>query len=256
MKLRLIAGSAALMLVAAISVPALAEEESENPVDSKALSILEEMSDYLKSAKELTFRGDARFELVATDGQKIEYGEQISVAVKRPRRIRASLDGDIAAREFWFDGKRAALFDPDTAIYATANVSGDIDKGLRTLANDYGMSAPLADFVLNDPYDALEEGLDSARYVGLGLVGDTLCHHLAFRHDGAVDWQLWVDAGYTRAPRRLVIVYVNRPGAPEYRVDLHDWDFAAKLPDSAFVFEAQDGSRQIDFAQATGSHRE
>ncbi len=238
------------VLFATVMLSGGSQAAEDSKIDSKATSILKEMSEYLGDADEFTFKGTARFEYLLNTGQKIEYGENISVAVKRPKGIRTVVDGDVAARVFSFDGKTAALYDPDTVRYATTAISGDIDKAVRTLINDYGLTAPLADFILSDSYKAMTEGLDSATYVGIGEIDGTLCHHLAFRHDDRVDWQVWVDAGNSRVPRRFVLVYTALDGKPEYRANLSGWSFSEHFPDGLFAFDPPEGAVEVEFNDA------
>lgn len=249
---QLFAVAGALVFATSLSASVSFAEENER-IDSKAMSILEEMSEYLGDAEEFSFKASARYEYLLKTGEKIEYGQNVSAAIKRSKRMHVSVDGDVTAREFTFDGKTASVFDPDSLEYATTPISGDIDKAVRTLIEEHGVIAPLADFLLEDSHKALSVGLDSATYVGIGEIDGTLCHHLAFRHDDRVDWQVWVDAGKTRAPRRFVIVYTSVEGAPEYRANLSDWDFSERFPDGMFSFSPPEGAVEVEFDEFVGS---
>jgi hypothetical protein len=246
---QLIAVAGTFVFSTILSTSGAVAEDNER-IDAKAMAILEEMSEYLGGADEFSFKGSARYEYVLNTGEKIEYGQNIAAAVKRPKGIHASVDGDVTARRFVFDGKTAAVMDPDSLEYATTKISGDIDTAVRTMIEKHGVTAPLADFLLEDSFKALTNGLDSATYVGIGDIDGTLCHHLAFRHDDRVDFQVWVDSGTTRVPRRFVIVYTSLEGRPEFRANLSDWNFSERFPDGMFSFTPPDGGVEVEFDEA------
>jgi hypothetical protein len=248
---QLFAVAGAFVFSMSLSTSVSFAEENER-IDAKAMSILEEMSEYLGDADEFSFKASARYEYLLNTGEKIEYGQNVSAAIERSKRVHVSVDGDVTAREFTFDGKKATLLDRDSLEYATTAISGDIDKAVRTLIEKHGVTAPLADFLLEDSYKALSDGLDSATYVGIGEIDGTLCHHLAFRHDDRVDWQVWVDAGKTRAPRRFVIVYTSAEGSPEFRANLSDWNFSERFPDGMFSFSPPEGAVEVEFDDIVG----
>jgi hypothetical protein len=233
---QLFAVAGAFVFSMSLSTSVSFAEENER-IDAKAMSILEEMSEYLGDADEFSFKASA---------------QNVSAAIERSKRVHVSVDGDVTAREFTFDGKKATLLDRDSLEYATTAISGDIDKAVRTLIEKHGVTAPLADFLLEDSYKALSDGLDSATYVGIGEIDGTLCHHLAFRHDDRVDWQVWVDAGKTRAPRRFVIVYTSAEGSPEFRANLSDWNFSERFPDGMFSFSPPEGAVEVEFDDIVG----
>ena len=69
-----------------------------------------------------------------------------------------------------------------------------IDATLDEIHEQFGYTPPLSDVLFADPYHALTEHVESGTYVGRNSVGDTKCHHLAFRQKG-IDWQIWIAEG-------------------------------------------------------------
>ena len=92
-----------LMLASAMS-PALYAQDAG--VDALASSILQSMSDYLKSAEELGFRADIVYDAVSLDGQKLQYGGTAEVALRRPNRLHVEYDGDENSRTVVIDRPR------------------------------------------------------------------------------------------------------------------------------------------------------
>ena len=78
-------------------------------------------------------------------------------------------------------------------------------------------------------------------------VRDTMCYHLAFQQD-EIDWQVWVDAGWMRVPRKFVITYKKAAGVPQYMTFLSEWDFAPRFPGDLFDFSVPPNAEQVEFA--------
>ncbi|GJQ60723.1 MAG: hypothetical protein SCALA701_35240 [Candidatus Scalindua sp.] len=222
------------------------EQEGASSIDPTVDKTLRQMCDYLKSAEQYTLCSQATFEKISVSGQKLEYGETVSVAVRRPDRLHANIVGDLINNRFWYNGKSITMLDTDLNMYATTDAPADIDSTLGFAAKSLGITAPLADFVVSDPYTALTEKAQSATYVGLHKIGGIKCHHLAFTQEN-LDWQIWIEDGKMQVPRKIVITYKLAEGAPQYTAVLSDWNFAPHLPESVFAFIAPADSEKIEF---------
>jgi hypothetical protein len=114
------------------------------------------------------------------------------------------------------------------------------------MAKNYGITAPLADLVISDPYTNLTQNVKSVSYVGLHEINGVKCHHLAFIQDN-LDWQIWIlDSGMC-VPRKLVITYKMAEMVPQYTAVLSNWDFLPHLPESIFSFIAPANSKKVNF---------
>ncbi len=222
------------------------EQEGASAVDPTVDKTLRQMCDYLKSAEQFTFRSQATFEKVSVSGQKLEYGETVNVSVRRPDRLHADIVGDLIDSRFWYDGKSITMLDTDLNIYATTHAPADIDSALSFAAESLGITAPLADFVVSDPYTDLTQNEKSATYVGLHEINGVKCHHLAFTQEN-LDWQIWIEDGRMQVPRKLVITYKQEEGTPQYTALLSDWNFSPHLPDSVFTFVTPVNAEEIEF---------
>jgi hypothetical protein len=60
------------------------------------------------------------------------------------------------------------------------------------------------------------------------------CNHLAFV-DKNVDWQIWIEDGQRKVPRKIVLTYKKIPGSPQFIAILKDWIF--DQPFSHFLFK-------------------
>ena len=201
----------------------------------------------MKSAKQFTFRADVSFDQVLGSGQKLLYTQSVNVSVRRPDRLQAHVKGDINNKGFWFDGKRITLLDKKLNAYATAEVPADIDAALEHLVDRFGVTAPVSDLVLNDPYPALSKNIQTGSYIGLNEVHGVKAHHLAFTQE-SIDWQIWIkDDGGKPVPKMLVITYKQVEGSPQFTALLSDWNFSPRLQDSLFTFKAPEKAIRMEF---------
>lgn len=222
-------------------------EQIENKnVEPKADKILQQMGDYLKSATQFTFRAQSSYDKVSATGQKLQYGETVNASVRRQDGLYADIKGDLINNRFWYDGKKITMLETKLNLYAVTDAPSDIDSALRHAVKHFGITAPLSDLVISDPYASLIQNVETGSYVGLHCVNNVKCHHLAFTQPN-LDWQIWIEDSRQLVPRKIVISYKQAEGHPQYVSLLSDWDFSPHLPDSVFSFIAPDKAEEIEF---------
>jgi hypothetical protein len=206
-------------------------------IGPRAELILRAMSDYMKLVQQFSFRGKISFDDTLPTGQKIQYAQENKVAVRRPDRAYAEVQGDLGNKRFWYDGKRATLVDGSLGVYATVDdVPGELGALMDHLVEKYDFALPLADLVYPDIYAAVIENIQFGFYVGLHDVEGVRCHHLAFVTK-YIDWQIWIEDGLEMVPRKILITYKALPESPQFQAILTDWNLDARLPDVLFEVE-------------------
>jgi hypothetical protein len=90
--------------------------------------------------------------------------------------------------------------------------------------------------------------------VGKGVVAGVRCDHLAFRAPH-VDWQIWIEEGAQPLPRRLVITTRDVVNAPQFSVEVVNWNLAPKFGPDTFTFTAPRNGKKVDFVPAAGPSR-
>jgi hypothetical protein len=218
------------------NVPALA-------ADDDARQLLKAMSDYLASQKTVSASFDASLEAVTPDLEKIQFNDSGTLLLSRPDKVHATRTGGYADVELFFDGKVATVLGKNINKYIQLDAPGSIDQLIDTL-RDHGAPLPGADILLSNVYDTVIGDVIGAKHIGEGVVGGAECEHLFFRQKD-VDWQLWVKAGPTPAPCKLVITSKAVGGAPEYTLVIRDWKTGVPADDAAFVFNAPSGSQKV-----------
>ncbi len=235
----------ALLVIMLIGASTWAGCASAPNIDPQADQVLKRMSDTLGAAKSFSFHAVGLMDEVVETGQLSQFSRRAEILVVRPNKLHAKTDGDDISREIWFDGKTLALLVGTEKAYGTVQAPGSVEKMLDFIVEEYGLTIPLADLLFGDPYETLLANVLSGSYVGLHTVEGRPCHHLAFRQE-VIDWQIWIDAGPTAVPRKLVITYKQEPGHPHYSATMDQWNLSAEASDDAFEFRPPDGFEQVD----------
>src|SRR5262250_428229 len=115
------------------AAPATSTNSSAPAVAEQADRLLKEMSAYVGSAQEFTFHADITFDHVLPSGQKLQFSATEDVMLQRAGRLYVEWNGDLGARQFWYDGKSVTLYDPATPFYASEVMPSEIDGMLDQL---------------------------------------------------------------------------------------------------------------------------
>jgi hypothetical protein len=238
---------AVLLAVGLLPLGARADEEwGDKASDQKARAQLKKMSQFLAGVKEFSIIADEAFDTVDDEGFKLQSNRRRHVWVSRPDRLRSNNAGDTTDMLFIFRKGGFLLLDKEDNSYIAEKAPDTIDAMLDELATKYDQFPPLSDFVRTDPDKGLLADVREARYVGLTKIGDTKCHHLAFR-EKLLDYQLWVEDCDKPLPRKVVITYKRQAGEPQYEAVLHHWELGANDP-KLFDVTPPEGAKKVEIA--------
>ena len=236
------------------TLAALAGGCSNRQIDPRADQALKDMSQTLAAAKTFRCQFTAAIERPVETGQLAQFTRHAAVCVTRPDRMHSHVTGEGVDRELWFAGAGQAFATPgkETLVfldhlknqYAALPAPNTLEAMFDYLADTYGLSLPVADLLFGDTYESLIADVRTGEYLGLHEIDGRPCHHLLFTQDN-IDWQIWIDAGKTPLPCRMVIVRKTRPGCPQATVILDGWDLAAQCPDSEFQFTPQSPQSRV-----------
>ena len=219
-------------------------------VDPKADQTLRKMSDYLAQLQQFKIQTENMLEIVLTSGQKIQYNNQVEIAIKRPNKLRADRKGEVYDQEFYYDGKTLTQYSKGANYYATIEAPPTLDGALDFAMETLHIEAPGGDLVYSNAYNILMENVISGFYVGMSIVDGVNCHHLAYR-DNEVDWQIWIEDGDKPLPKKFVITTKWLTGAPQYTISVKSWDLSPKLKDDIFTFVPPKDAKKIEFVRYT-----
>lgn len=219
-------------------------------INPEADGLLREMCDYLGRLPAFTVTATNTMEVVALNGQKLNFEATSDVTVLRPNRVRSRRVGVIDEADFYYDGSTMTLYieDGEQRFYGSREVPDDLDEALDLIRASLGLEVPGADLLYSDAYEGMMWDVYQATYVGLESLGGATAHHLAFRAS-AIDFEVWVLDGDRPLPLKYVITEKWTTGAPQFAVELSDWNVTPTIDDSTFTFTPPPGAMQIEFLE-------
>ncbi len=220
-------------------------------IDPQADQVLKRMSETLGGAEAFSFAAEGVMGEVLETGQLVQISRKSNILAVRPDKLHVDTEGDDVSRSAWYDGRTMTVLDKRAKTYASIEVPNTIEKMLDFVVEKYGLTIPVADLLFPKPYETLIANVLSGTYVGLHTTGGHACHHLAFQQED-IDWQIWIDAGKTSVPRKLVIIYKQEPGHPQYVGKMDKWDLSAKGPSGTFKFQPPAGTKRVEMADLFG----
>lgn len=234
--------AAALLLAAGLAAgPAMAQGGLNKDADE----ILRSMSTFLGGAKAFSVAADIGNEVISKEGEKLQLNSYATVVFQRPAGFYFHRQGRFADVEAFFDGKMVSLLGKNRGIYVQKAVAGSTDDAFNMITSHIGVDLPGVDLLVSDPYAVLSSGVTSSGYHGTDFIGGFECHHLSFRED-EVDWQLWVKTGDEPLPMKYVITTKWLTGAPQYSVQLSNWNLAPVIAADRFTFVAPKGATKLE----------
>ena len=133
-------------------------------------------------------------------------------------------------------------------FYGSVPAPATLDEAIDVASERFGVTLPLEDLIISDPYTNAMRKVMAGRYLGMVTVLGVPCEHLAFSL-GTIDWQIWVEQGATPVPRKIVITYKDEEGSPQYTALLSHWDFQTKLADFVFNYEPPGNATKIKVSE-------
>jgi len=217
-------------------------------IDPRADEALRKMSQTLGEAHSFSFMAVALMDEPIETGQLAQSRRLIRAVVRRPDRVFIESHQGEDVWRFWHEGREVTLLDSTARTYAAAEVPRQIDEMLEDVVTKHGLTLPLSDLVVSNPYGVMTADARTGRYVGLHDVDGTQCHHLLFTHY-AFDWQIWIEAAREPVPRKLVIDYKSAPGRPQFTALLSDWSFSPPADDEQFTPGIPGGAKKIEMTR-------
>ncbi|MGB2691376.1 MAG: DUF2092 domain-containing protein [Thermodesulfobacteriota bacterium] len=210
--------------------------QSANPnIDPQAAEILQNMSYFLGSKDEYTFKAEVMFDQLVNSNRKIQYSAEQKVYLKKKGNMTIEYVSDLGGYKLWFDNGATTILELPTNLVATTTLPATIDQALTKLKEQYNFTPSLSDFLFINTFRALTSNVTSGSYFGTSKVFGVRCDHLAFVQND-IDWQIWIEVGKRQIPRKIVITYKELPGQPQFIAIMKDW--VLDKPITNFAFKA------------------
>jgi hypothetical protein len=232
--------------VCAFAVPPSAEGQTN--IDPDAQSVLAALSNHLGGLRSFSVEYAAVDEIVTSEDQKLQFLHSGEIMVQRPDKLYATRRGAAGTAEVFLDGTGLILFAGKANAYLHLAASS-IDVAIDVVRN-LGFDAPGADLLASKPLDSSTIDIASGAHIGMTFIDGIEVHQLAFRGTD-VDWQLWVTTGDKPLPLRYVITTKSISGAPQYTLQLRNWNIAPQINAARFTFAPPQGARMLDPTSVT-----
>ncbi len=227
----------------------LEEGVVERRIDETAAKYMRAACEYLKGQQAFSVHAEGTLEEIFRSGRRVQHSRGITVTFRRPDRLRADVEFDKGRREFYYDGKSVVITDVDAKVYGRFDAPPTTEAMLDDAMARFNVEMPLADLVSAEPCGVLQGNVDRAWYLGEHYFAGGRYHHVLLSTPD-VDLQVWVTDGDQPVFRKLVFLYKNDPGMPQYGVALSDWNFAPATDEAKFTFTPQADAQQIEFVVA------
>ena len=207
---------------------------SSDSQNTKSYKLLKEMTQFISRHNNYTFKAEVMYDRVVDPGIKIQVTGSEKVFVKKPDNIFIEFKTDYFSDRFLYSANTATYLDTTTNLYTiVGELPGSINNALDQLYKSYGFEMPLSDFIYIYPYKRIISSIRSAEYIGSSYVFGVRCHHLLFEEDDKY-WQIWIEDGNRKIPRKLVVTYKDQPEFPQFIAVINDWIFNEPFPTKLF----------------------
>jgi hypothetical protein len=228
--------ASALAGLMALSAPAadVAKPAVVKPaINPQADELLRRMSDYLAQAQFFSVNAEVWQDVQLGSGQQVQAGRTMDLQVRRPNRFHAEVHSTRRNRGLYYDGTSITLLNRVQNFYGSIPAPASLDEALDVASERFGITLPLEDLIVSDPYqNAMRKVTSGIRLGPVTVLGVP-----------------WIEDGARPVPRKIVITYKDEEGTPEYTAILSNWDFQTKLPDFLFTFEPPTGATEISVAE-------
>ncbi len=236
-----------------ITNSAYAQNANAN-IDPQTAEILQNMSYFLGSKDEYTFKAEIMFDQLINSNRKIQYSAEEKVFLKKKGHMTIEFVSDLGGYKLWFEEGKITMVELPTNQFAIATVPATVDQALNKLKTEYNFTPALSDFLFINTFRELTRRVTSGSYFGTSKVLGVRCDHLAFTQDD-IDWQIWVESGKRQIPRKLVITYKNLPGQPQFIAILRDWVLDRPITNFAFKPDVPDINQRTDITEILSKPR-
>ena len=230
------------------------DEQSVGLVDPFVDQLVAQTTDYLRSAERVRLSAEVSRDRLLPSGHMAQFSRSVDIWLRRPDRLRVQMVSDLGTMRFlrWRTllnaATRTGIFTPPSRLKERLV---RLPTRLRTKLD---VRLPLIDLLVADAYENFRDNVEQARYLGQHYVDGERMHHLLMS-TALIDYQIWIEDSPTPLPRKVVVTYVARDGAPQFIARDLKWDFNARMPDLAFTFAPPADADEIQFAPASGEEK-
>lgn len=197
--------------------------------------LLTQVCDFLKAQSSFTVEMDVTYDNVLESGEKVQYSGYQQLWVRKPDKMRSDFTGDERITRFYYDSKSFSLFTPPLNVYATKQAPANLDEFVEQMEDNYGITLPMSNLLLNDPCGGIATERQNAIFIGNNLVNRQETYHLLLIGEER-DIQLWISKTEPPLIQKGIINYKDLPSSPQYTVLFSNWNFNPTFTEETFTF--------------------
>lgn len=216
-------------------------------IDPQALTMLQQMGQYLQELQSFSVHVDTSRDLVSPSAQTLTSDQSFDLYVQRPDKFRINMTSAAGGANVFYNGSTLTIYTPGKNFYAQVAAPPTIRGALQEMMKR-GIEMPLASLLQREPGQQITANIVSGIHVGTSMVNGIAAHQLAFRGK-QVDWQVWIQNDPS-APLPVKVMIIDRrvSGSPRYTAYLSGWDTNGTFNDSLFNFTPPAGAQKIGFS--------
>ncbi len=230
------------------------DEQSAGLADPFVDQLVAQTTEYLRSAERVRLSAEVTKDRLLPSGHMAQFSRSMDIWLRRPDRLRVHMVSDLGTMRFFYDGALFSMQQLERNLYASVEANGEIGEVAERLRANLDVRLPLIDLLVADAYENFRNNVEQARYLGQHYVNGKRMHHLLMS-TASIDYQIWIEDSPTPLPRKVVVTYADRDGAPQFIARDLEWDFNARMPDLAFTFAPPADADEIEFAPAPAEEK-
>lgn len=244
-----------------------AGEEQGHAIGEKVDRVLRQWSDHLTGLKSFQVDMNTSMKMKSPTGNmEMESAQQLRV--QRPNRMALVLREGVDGVNIFCDGETLTVHVPLMGRYTSREAPDSLSKIAQNPLITAGQQNILTGALLSDdPYAAVLEGVQKARYDGMEEVDGTMCHRLVFQQS-ELDWTAWITNEEKPVVRRVVPdlskalaamgglelegeeAQAVREQLAKTELNLEtkftNWKTGATFTDADFAFDAPEDARKVE----------
>ena len=225
------------------SPSALSGESGDSP---EARAVVRRAIDFMRSHPRLAFEALSTYEVVQSNGQKLQFDMLQRVALEQPGRLFwITLHDDASRDTAWSDTGTFTFLREPANIWARVQTPPTVAGAVSKIAADYNIVIPFVDLLSGDVDDLwLGDAVESVDFIGEAWAEGQWTDHVAVRKPG-FDTQIWFRQGDEPFPVKIAIVRTALDGQPGFWARFRRW--ATDLPDGSIPkFEPPENSERVE----------
>lgn len=215
--------------------------------ESDAVALLERMSQHIAKLDTFVVSGDSYADARLSEGLMIEHSSEVTMRIMKPGAMRMTMRNSEETKELLFHDGLLTLYTGKHNFFAQAEVPKNIAAAADFAINEFGINAPLLDFVSNDMAEELKESADEIQHLGTSLIRGVVHDHISIRTSD-VDIQLWIASDGPPLPGKMSITSKWEGGSPRF-VTFFTWDTNPSFAVEALNWVPPAGATQIEFVR-------